>query len=114
MAFVIFCDQKGCGKENEPLLDVESDSVICSLCGKVIESVTSFTKVSMRSMGQIKRVNKVQIVFPVTCAHCTKIGQPKLVKNNLVCAFCTKIHEHLAGPYAHAIKVFLQTNSRPA
>lgn len=112
--FLMYCDNKGCGKENEPLLDVASDKVHCSTCGKVIEGVTSFTKVSMKSIGQVKRTIKTQTAYSVLCEGCKESNQPLLEKNKLICPSCKKSHDNMSAPYAHAMKQFLLANRRTA
>lgn len=111
MAFVIFCDNKGCKKpEQEPLLDVATNKVYCSECGGEIKSVTTFAKASMRGMGQVKREAKSQQAFSVKCNGCSKTNQPLLKKTLLLCPNCGREHDGIPKTYAHAIKQFLMTN----
>lgn len=112
MAFVMYCSNKGCGKETEPLLDLSSDEVFCSNCGKAIEAVTSFAKTSMKTLGQIKRAAKAQQAFSVVCANCKHQAQPKLESNLLVCPHCSRAHQNLAAPYVAVIKQYLLANPK--
>ncbi|HLG28222.1 MAG TPA: hypothetical protein VI423_10590 [Paenisporosarcina sp.] len=112
--FVICCDNKKCGKSQEPLLDKVTNEVFCSECGSVITNVTEFAKNSMRSLSQFKRTTKTQQAFAVKCNGCNKTAQPKLSKTTaamtLVCPHCGREHDGLQAPYAHAIKQYLLTN----
>lgn len=105
--FIIYCDNKGCGKEQEPLLNTSTDEVECSECGKVINNVTSFTKIQMKSMGQIKRAKKVQQAFAHACIKCNHTAQPKLVNDKLLCAGCG--YEFIFNKiYTNSIKEFIK------
>ena len=112
MAFTIYCNNKGCGKEQQPFLDVASNDVYCAECGKVIPEVTIFTKNQMKAMGQVKRVQKTQTAFAVECQQCKRQQQPKVIKGKLTCPQCGDEHKHLDKPYAYAIKQFLNAFPR--
>lgn len=114
MGFLMYCGNKDCGADNEPLLDLATDKVHCSKCGKEMPDVTSFAKVSMRSMGQVKREVKSQLAFAVLCDGCGVSVQPVLLLNKLSCPRCKVEHKNIAAPYSHAIKQFLLTNPRTA
>lgn len=108
MPFTIRCNNKGCGKEQEPYLDVASMEVHCAECGKIMPDVTIFAKNQMKAMGQVKRLNRTQKAFPVECQTCTKMEQPILINGKLSCSFCKSEHTHLPAPYAYAIKQYLK------
>lgn len=110
MGFVMYCDNKGCGKSQEPYLDKETDQVYCAECGETIKNVTQFAKNSMRGMSQFKKTVKAQQAFSVKCESCSKTAQPKLLKKTLLCPHCGKEHKTLQAPYAHAIKEYLLSN----
>ena len=112
MPFTIFCNNKGCGKEQQPYLDVASMNVHCAECGKVIPEVTIFAKNQMKAMGQVKKVQQVQQAFAVECQQCKRQAQPKLAQNKLVCPHCSKEHDELEKPYAYAIKQYLIAHPR--
>jgi hypothetical protein len=48
MAFMMTCNNRGCGKTNEPKLDVTLNEVFCSECDQVISNVSPFTKNGMK------------------------------------------------------------------
>jgi hypothetical protein len=103
--FRIYCDNKGCGKDMEPLLNVNTNDVECVECGRSIKSITSFTKSQMKSIGQIKRDEKVKQAFSVQCRSCMKESTPKLGdKNELRCSICNNHLDYLSAPYAHAVR----------
>jgi predicted RNA-binding Zn-ribbon protein involved in translation (DUF1610 family) len=109
MGFLLTCDNKGCGETTEAVLDKDTNEVHCLApnCGKVIKSVTSFTKQSMLSMGQIKRMGDLKKAFPVKCQACNKLDQPILDKDKLVCPGCRAELTTLAPAFAHVVKQFL-------
>lgn len=107
MPFVMSCDNKKCGKTNEPLLDKVTNEVFCAECGQTMNNVTPFTKNSMRTLGQVKREVKSASVFPVKCGKCQKLETPKMTQSKLHCPKCNDEHTHLQPAYAHAVKQFL-------
>lgn len=110
MGFIMYCDNKKCGKSQEPFLDKKTNEVSCSECGEIIQNVTEFAKNSMRGMSQFKREAKVQQAFAVKCNGCSKLSQPKLNKNVLVCPHCGRDHDGIQATYAHAIKQYIKSN----
>lgn len=111
--FLIFCNNKGCGEYQSPNLDVATNEVICSSCGKPITTVTSFAKTQLKAMGQIKRTDNKQKAFAVQCKECKNVGQPKIVKKDdqeiLVCNKCGS-PLLLSKPYRHVVLEFLKNN----
>lgn len=103
MPFMICCDNKGCGKSMEPLLNLETNNVECAECGKVINSVTSFTKTQMKSLGQIKKDDKKQQAFSVQCKSCKKSSVPLIDGENILCMLC-KNKLDISVPYANLIR----------
>jgi hypothetical protein len=112
MGFVVYCDNKGCGKMQEPLLDLTDNEVYCSECSGKISTMTPFAKTQMKSSGQIKRAKRTQQAFSLQC-DCGHAAQPKLLKDKLVCIKCEKEFDGLGAPRTHAIKEWLRSNSRP-
>ena len=106
MGFVMTCDNKKCGKSQEPMLDKESGDVYCSECNEVIKNITIFAKNSMRSLGQFKRTIQAQEAFSVGCKKCNKSACPKLSGGKLVCKNCGVEH-NLTPILAQSIKVHL-------
>lgn len=107
MPFSMSCTNKGCGKTQEPYLDVDTDKVYCSLCDKEIVNVTTFTKAQMKSLKQF-RVKKV-ISFAVKCKKCGKEDRPKLVGKEVNCAGCGKPLDHLSEPFKIMLREKLKT-----
>lgn len=106
MGFLICCDNKGCFETTEALLDPATDKVHCQECGGAINSVTSFTKVSMKTMGQTLKNKKQQAAFSVDCPACGKSGTPTVdVSDNVKCSRCkTSLMKSLSGPMIQAIR----------
>ncbi len=103
--FLIYCNQKGCGKNQEPLLNLETDEVICRECNKAITNVTPFSKAQMKSLGQIKRKESKQESFAVKCVKCSGHGKPLLDKQRkIICSFCKEEMTELSKPYQQMIK----------
>jgi hypothetical protein len=106
--FKIYCDNKGCGKDMEPLLNVETNDVECTECGRTINCVSKFTKTQMKVLGQIKRDQKAKQAYSVQCRFCSKESPPALDENdNICCSLCNKTLDYLAAPYVHAVKQLL-------
>lgn len=104
MGFYTYCNNKGCGKNNEPLLDLDTNEVICSECNKNISSITSFTKTQMKSLGQIKKKAKANQAFSVECKQCKKHSPPKFIDNKPACIHCDTIFENLSLPFLKILK----------
>lgn len=111
--FLIYCDRKGCGKDQEPLLDVSTNEVICSECGGEIKSVTSFTKVQMKSMGQIKRAEKKQQAFAVKCQGCNRMAAPNIsLENKILCSMCSVEILNLPKPFEQVIRSHIKAQRK--
>lgn len=103
MAFLIQCDNKGCGQLTDALLNTETNDVECSDCGKTIKNVTDFTKKSMKSMGQVKRADTKK-AFTVKCQSCKKLSPPKMENKKLVCVHCDKEITGLSKTFEDMVK----------
>lgn len=107
---LIYCNQKGCGKDQEPKLDITTNEVICSECGKSITNVTEFAKKTMKTLGQIKRHEKKQQAFSVKCNTCNKENPPKINEKKLiVCSLCDQELTHIPKPFQQVIRNFFTT-----
>lgn len=103
--FLIYCDNKGCGKDNEPTLDLSTNQVMCSECGKEIKSVTLFTKNQMKAIGQIKRAEKKQQAFAVKCQGCNRMAAPKIAADSkIMCSMCGAHLTNLPKPFEQVIR----------
>lgn len=103
MAFNLTCNNKGCGKTQESVLDVRSNEVHCSECGNIISGVSHFTKSQMKTLGQIKRPAKS--AYAVKCDKCKNEALPKLDANNsLICSCCSSQLKNVSAPFAMLIK----------
>ena len=111
MAFNTYCTNRGCMKQMDPVLDKETNEVICTECGKSITSITEFAKRQMISLGQIRRASVKKQAWSVKCTACKKEGPPKLNKEGerdkknqpvikLLCQYCEVELTDLNRPFA--------------
>lgn|SRR5690554_2407285 len=104
MGFRIYCDNKGCRKEQEPLLNIETNEVECTECGKDIKSVSYFIKVQMKSLGQVKKDEKRSQAFATKCKFCSKTAPPVVKSDKIHCSLCDEHLDYLSAPFANVIK----------
>lgn len=103
MPFMMNCTNKGCGKHQIPVLDLKDNNVYCSECGKIIQQVSSFTKVQMKSLGQTMKPAKQ--AYSVRCEKCKIESLPKIDANDkLVCSSCSHLHKNISAPFAILIR----------
>ena len=115
MGFLIYCDNKGCGKDQEPVIDVKTDQVFCTECGKEIKSITVFAKKTMKSLGQIKRAAKKQQAFSIKCKACNKENPPKIDdKNKIVCGACNSELTDIPKPFQQVIRNYFKAQRKDA
>src|ERR1039457_4598092 len=105
MGFAINCNNRGCNKMQEPLLDTRDNKVYCSDCNKEINNVSSFAKTQMKSLGQVKRPDKA---LAIECQSCHKAGTPALEKDKLVCSWCGKDHTKISKSFEIIIRDFIK------
>lgn len=85
---LIACDNKGCLKMSNALLNKETKEVICAECKKPIKSVTEHMKRVLISSGQIVR-DEDRKAFTMACLNCNANRQVVLDnKGNTVCHIC--------------------------
>ncbi len=52
-------------------LDLETNEAVCNTCGENLKGISSFAKISMKNIGDVKKTNKKKaFVFP--CKTCNK------------------------------------------
>lgn len=87
MPFQLQCNNLKCKKMGFHTLNVATNKVECLECGNEITNINHFTKVQLKTLGQIKRGNKT--AFAIKCQKCRMEALPKLDGNDkLVCAGC--------------------------
>jgi hypothetical protein len=86
MPISINCNNKGCGKYQEPLIDPKTGDVYCSNCDQIIQGISHFTKVQLKTLGQVRRPLKG--AFAIKCNKCKIEALPKLIDDTLVCSGC--------------------------
>lgn len=105
MAMIVQCDNQKCAQLQEAQLEIETNNVICAECGNVIKSISSFAKNTLKSLGQTTRNHKSTETYAIKCPSCSKTGQPKLNKEQIICAYCKKEFTALG----EAFKLLLRT-----
>jgi len=68
-------------------LDVETNNAICNTCGDVLSDISEFSKLSMKTTGDIIRNTKKK-AFTFPCNTCEKEVQTALVNGVLVGRNC--------------------------
>ena len=85
---LITCDNKGCMKQSNALLDPKTMEVICQECGKPIKNVSVSMKRTLKSFGQFIHNNK-KTAFMMNCMSC-KANREVVFneKKETVCGIC--------------------------
>lgn len=108
MAFSLPCTNKGCGKIQNPYLDITDNKVYCSECEKEIPGITSIVKNQMKMNKQFRQ--KQHKPFGVKCLTCGKDDRPKLMSNgDILCVGCNKPLDHLSEPFKIMLRDRLRT-----
>lgn len=68
-------------------LDVETNNAICNTCGDILSDVSEFSKLAMKTNGDIIRNTKTK-AFTFPCNTCDKKVQAALVNNIVVGKNC--------------------------
>jgi len=102
MAFSTHCNNKGCGKIQEPYIDPQNDKVYCSLCHGEISNLTHFAKMQMKSSKQFKQ--KSNTSFAVKCNVCGREERPKIVNGEVVCGHCSGPLNNLSPIFKNMLK----------
>lgn len=102
MGFLINCTNKGCGKQQEPFLDLQTNEVHCAECDGIIANISPFAKNQMRSNKQIRKSNPQ--AFTIKCNLCKKEVIPKEVNNDIVCGSCNQPLKQLTSFFKSMLK----------
>lgn len=91
---LIACNNKGCLKTSEALLNPQTMEVICQECGRPITNVTESMRRTLKSFGQVVREDKK--AFMMACKNCKANREVVLnEKNETICGICNepiKVH----------------------
>jgi hypothetical protein len=101
MAITLNCTNPKCGKWQDPILDVKSNKVYCSVCD-CEQNVSHFTKINLKSVGQVKKATKS--AYSVRCSACKWEALPKIVGAALCCPQCSAQHKGVSVPFQMLIK----------
>lgn len=89
------CDNKGCCKDSEALLDVAKNQVICQECGQQIKNISDTMKRVLKNSGQIIR-SAAKKAFMMGCTSCKANREVVFDEStNTVCKVCgaeIKVH----------------------
>ena len=92
---LIVCDNKGCMKTTEALLDVDKNEVICQECGQAITNISAIMKKTLKTTGNIVR-SAHKKAFMMGCKQCQANREVVLdASTNTVCKMCgaeIKVH----------------------
>lgn len=91
---LLSCNNEGCYKQSDALLDPETLEVICGECGKDITNISDAMKRVLKTSGQIIRNDKR--AFMLACHSCKANREVVLDQdNNTICGVChheIKVH----------------------
>ena len=111
MAFSLPCTNKGCGKIQNPYLDITDNKVYCSECDKEIPGITPIVKNQMKMNKQFRQ--RQPKPFGVKCPTCGRDDRPKLMSNgDILCAGCSKPLDHLSEPFKIMLRDRLRTTDK--
>lgn len=102
-----YCDNKGCMKEQIPLLDESSNAVICAECNRPIKTVTEFAKRQMKSLGQMLRKKKSRSAYAVKCPSCSIESTPVIIDDELACSSCSS-KLNLSKPFDRMVRAAIK------
>lgn len=109
MPFLTYCTNKGCRAEQQPLLNIDTNEVLCSVCGGSINSLTNFAKSQLKSLGQTtKNAQSSKQTYSVKCGLCKKDARPVLRDDKLICCGCNKELTSISGPFSTLLKAALK------
>ena len=75
------------GGMTDASLDVKDDCVICNDCGEVLENISSYTKASMKRVGDIIR-RKNRKAFTFSCKECGESMDVKVEGDRVIGSQC--------------------------
>ncbi len=85
---LIMCNNKGCMKSSNALLNTDTMEVICQECGNPITNISNSMKRALKNFGQIVRASEKK-AFMVNCHNCNANRELVLDQNNkTVCKVC--------------------------
>ncbi len=102
MPFTMQCNNKGCGKHQEPYLDPDTNIVYCSDCNQELSNITSFAKNQMKALKQFKQ--KQIKSFSVKCSFCQKNDRPIIIQNVICCGACKKELTNISSTFLNMLK----------
>jgi len=71
----------------EGSLDLETNNVVCNLCGDNLKNVSDFAKLSMKNIGDVKRKNNKK-AFVFGCNTCNKKVETEVVSGKVCGKLC--------------------------
>ena len=95
--FLNYC--KNCRADVDPVLDTNTDKVVCPVCSTEFTNISPFVKVQLKAFGQTRKADKQQKAFSTKCPHC-QVDAPPLAKSKdlFVCSKCGE-ELNLSAPF---------------
>ena len=104
---LINCTTRGCLQQTEAKLNRETQEVICEECGNPIQNITSFTKRTLASIGQVLRSTEKK-PFQAYCPQCNTHRSLFVKDNKAYCTVCGNI-VNIPPAFLHGLKMYLET-----
>lgn len=107
---LINCNNKGCMKTTEARLNLKTNEVVCQECGGVITNVTEFTKRTLKTMGQVIKVNE-KVPFMARCPKCAKDVSLYIKDDKAYCKECNS-EVTITKAYFMGLKQYLENKEK--
>jgi len=86
---LVTCNNKGCMKSSDALLDPKTGEVICQECGQPITNISESMKRTLKSFGQVVRAERK--AFMMACPSCRANREVVMTQDDeTVCKDCHK------------------------
>ena len=90
---LLWCPNRGCGKNTEARLNTTDNEVYCQDCGGVIPNISSFTKTTLKTLKQTTSGSGSKEAYAMKCTGCGKSALPNFdaKKNEFSCPSCKAV-----------------------
>lgn len=99
--FMIYCDNRGCGRQTAALLDPDDGKAYCADCDRPITAITSIAKNQLKSFKQIRRKKET---YAFKCGQCGIEARPALLNDKLVCPRCKTPSTGISKPFETLVR----------
>lgn len=106
MNFRIHCDNKGCRKEMEPVVDKDTLQAYCTVCNEEVKCINIFMRRQMAATGMVRKNIKQKMPWSVKCKAkaCEKEAPPVIKDKKVFCFYCGDEMTHLTKPFVEILK----------